>query len=167
MRLESRAGIAALALAAASSFAQLADIDPDWKEQDAPPPPVLKTERLIELEIPGSVLRFGVDGDSIALGADRVVRYVVVARSASGTVNAMYEGIRCNTGEMKTYARHNPDTGWTRVQDAEWKPLSGNAQARHSLLIARTGACLGRAPNRSASQIAADLRAPVDRRFVY
>ena len=36
-----------------------------------------------------------------------MVRYVVVATSDSGAVNAIYEGIRCDTGRFKVYARHN------------------------------------------------------------
>lgn len=167
MRRESRAAAAALAfLAAGSCFAQLVDADPDWKEQEVPPPPALKTERLIPLELPGSLLNFGVDPGSVAVGGDGVVRYVVVARSSSGAVNAMYEGVRCSTGEWKVYARHSPDVGWKRVAESEWKEMSGNAQARHSLVIARTGACMGRGPNGTASQIVRDLGASVDRRFV-
>ena len=51
------------------------------------------------------------------------MRYVVVATSTSGAVNAIYEGIRCNTGEVKVYARHNPDSGWKPARAAEWRPL--------------------------------------------
>ncbi len=168
MRRKLRAAAAVLALAAGGTcFAQLlGETDVDWKEQGVPPPPALKTERLIALEIPGSLLNFGVDPDSIAVGKDGVVRYVVVARSSSGAMNAMYEGVRCSTGEWKVYARHNPDAGWKQVQDAEWKPMSGNAQARHSLAIARTGACVGRGMNRSASQVVRDLRTSGDQRFL-
>ncbi|MES2936421.1 MAG: CNP1-like family protein [Pseudomonadota bacterium] len=166
MRRELRAAAAVFALVAAGTcFAQLTDADPDWKEQEAPPPPALKTERLIGLEVPGSLLNFGVDPDSVAVGSDGVVRYVVVARSSSGVTNAMYEGLRCSTGEWKVYARHNPDAGWKQVKESEWKPISGNSQARHSLVIARTGACVGRGANGTATQIVRDLRAPVDRRF--
>lgn len=154
-----------LAVAAGAAFGQLAPLDPDWREAEAPPPPVLKTERLIELEMPRSTLRYGVDPASVSLGADGVVRYVVIASSSSGTVNAMYEGIHCKTSQVKVYARHNPDSGWVKAQDPQWKSLHETQHSRHSLLIARTGACLGQAPNRSAQQIVRDLRAPVDSRF--
>jgi hypothetical protein len=156
----------ALTLASFSSQAQLAPTDPDWREVDAPPPPVLRTQGLIPLEMPGSSLRFGVDPASVSLGADSVVRYVVVASSATGAVNAMYEGVRCSSGEVKVYARHNPDSGWVPVRNSDWEALSQRPNSRHSLLIARTGACIGNAPNRSAQTIVRDLRAPVDRRFV-
>lgn len=156
----------ACALGLASAHAQVATPDPDWKELDAPPPPVLRTDGLIALDIKGSMLRFGVDPRSVTLGKDGIVRYVVVAASPTGTVNAMYEGLRCNTGEVKLYARHNPDSGWVPAPGAEWQPVRDAPSARHSLVIARTGACIGHGPNRSADRIVRDLRAPVDTRFL-
>jgi hypothetical protein len=155
----------ALAFAAVSAAAQLVPANPDWKEVDVPPPPAFRLQGLIPLDLPGSTLRFGVDATSVTLGADGIVRYVVVASSPTGTVNAMYEGLRCGTAEVKTYARHNPDSGWAPVESPQWRPLHGNSQSRHSLIIARTGACVGQGPNRSAATIVKDLRSPVDSRF--
>jgi hypothetical protein len=154
----------ALLLTAGAAQAQLVDTDPDWKESEVPPPPALRIEGLIPLEIPRSSLRYGVDPQSIALGSDRIVRYVVVATGSGGAVNGLYEGLRCRTGEVKVYARYLPGAGWSRVQDAEWRPIR-QPQSRHSLAIARNGACIGEGPNRSASQIVQDLRSPVDHRF--
>lgn len=145
--------------------AQFSAPDPDWREADAPPPPSFSTDRLIPLDMGRGALRFGVDPASVSLGPDGVVRYVVVAASSTGAVNAMYEGIRCSSGEVRVYARHNPDSGWTRSAAVEWRTLQQVQNLRHSLTIARTGACVGGGPNRSAEQIVRDLRAPVDTRF--
>ncbi len=153
----------ALLLAAGAAHAQLADVNPDWKETEAPAPPALRTTGLIPLEIPGSQLRYGVDPASVSLGSDGVVRYVVVAASASGAVNGIYEGIRCNTAEYKVYAR-NAGAGWS-TSGGDWRRLHDEPRSRHSLLVARTGACIGRGPNGSAAQIVRDLRSPVDHRF--
>src|SRR5690606_30431351 len=101
--------------ASAAAAAQIAPDDPDWKELEAQPPPALRTSGLVMLEVRGSSLQFGVDPDSFSIGPDLVVRYVLVGRSDSGAVNAMYEGIRCNTGDVKVYARHDPDKGWVPV----------------------------------------------------
>ena len=158
--------ILALALAfAASAFSQVPPEHPDWKEIDAPPPPALRTQGLIPLEVSGNSMRFGVDPASVTVGTDSVVRYVVVATSPSGTVNGMYEGIRCSTGEVKIYARHNPDSGWVPAKGSDWRDLRTTPNSRYSLEVARSGACLGRAPNGSAVQIVNDLKAPIDRRF--
>lgn len=151
-------------LFAALAQAQLMPADPDWREVEAPPPPAVTLEGLIPIEIPRSALRFGVDPASITLDADGIVRYVVVASSTTGAVNAMYEGMRCSTGELKVYARYNPGSGWVISRDPLWKSLQ-DAQYRHSLVIARSGACVGHAANRSPTQIARDLRSPVDSRF--
>lgn len=153
----------ALLLAASAAHGQLADTNPDWKEGEAPAPPALRTNGLIPLEIPGSQLRYGVDPASVSLGSDGVVRYVVVAASAGGAVNGIYEGIRCSTGEYKVYAR-NSGKGWA-MSGSDWRRLHDEPRSRHSLLVARTGACLGRAPNGSAAQIVRDLRSPAADRF--
>jgi hypothetical protein len=77
----------------------------------------------------------------------------------------MYEGIRCTTGEFKVYARHNPGSGWVR-SEGEWRSLTDGAlPSRHSLLIARTGACVGQGANLTAAQIVRDLDQSADRRF--
>jgi hypothetical protein len=153
------------ALWCAGTIAQLAPVDPDWRETEAPPPPALKVQGAIPLEMPGSSLRFGVQPDSISIGADGVVRYVVVATSATGAVNAIYEGLRCSSGDFKVYARLNPDSGWVPTKDSEWRSLHEQRASRHSLIIARTGACIGRGTNVSAQRIIGDLKAPADTRF--
>jgi hypothetical protein len=157
--------LAMLAGASWAASAQLLTDNPDWKELDAPPPPALRTSGLIPLEVAGSSLRFGIDPASVAIGADRVVRYVVVASSSSGAVNGIYEGLRCDTGEVKVLARHNPDSGWVPARGSLWQPLHSTANSRYSLQIARNGACVGQGPNGDAKQIVRDLRSGVDRRF--
>lgn len=154
-----------LCLAGSTAFAQLSPPNPDWKEADAPPPPALRQSGLISVEVQRSSLKFGVDPDSISVGNDGIVRYVVVARSESGAVTGLYEGIRCNTADFKVYARHNAGGGWVPTREIEWRPLQGNQAARHSLAIAQAGVCAGNSPNRSQAQIVKDLRAPVDTRF--
>jgi hypothetical protein len=152
----------ALLLAAAAAQAQVPADDPDWREAEAPPAPALKLDGLIPLDISGSALRFGVDPTSIRIGEDGIVRYIVVATSATGVVNAIYEGIRCDNGQVKVYARHSAAGGWNVVKDAKWRPLQDQ---RYSLVIARTGACTGRAANQSPARIVRDLRTPLERRY--
>jgi hypothetical protein len=136
-----------------------------WQEVAPAQPPALKLDKLVPVEVTGSALRFGVQPESVTIDRDGVVRYVVASTSTSGAVNASYEGIRCVTAEVKVHARHNPETGWTMVKDAAWQPVQGNAAHRHSLAIARHGACVGRGSNRSPAQVVRDLAAPADTRF--
>jgi len=162
-----RPRIAALSLAlmSAAAMAQLVTPDPDWREVEAPPPPALQVQGVVPLEMPQSGLRFGVQPGSISIGKDGIVRYVVVATSTTGAVNAMYEGLRCDRGEVRTYARHDPVKGWIEV-DTQWRSLfDGSNVVRHSLAIARTGACIGHSANGSPAQIVRDLRNPAAERF--
>lgn len=115
--------------------------------------------------MPGTRLSFGVVPESISVAKDGVVRYVVVAFSDTGAVNAMQEGIRCATGQVKVYARHMPPAGWVAATAASWQPIHDNGAHRHSLLIARTGACVGDGANRPAENVIRALRAPSDTRF--
>ncbi len=163
MRLERFA--LGLLLAASMAQAQLVPADPDWREVEAPPPPALILDGQVPLDLPRTALRFGVVPASVSIGSDGIVRYIVVATSSSGVVNAMYEGIRCGTGEFKVYARHNPGSGWVIARDAQWLPLQQAPLPRHALTIARTGACIGHGTNQTASRIVRDLRSPVDTRF--
>jgi len=149
----------ALVLAAASPvYSQLLASKP-WEEAETPAPAPVETRGLIDLDIPDSGLRFGVAPGSITIGSDGVVRYVVVARGGSG-VTAMYEGIRCNTGEYKVYARDNAGAGWQPVAQSTWRSLDQRPVPRHTKAIARTGACVGSVANFTAADIVRDLRQP-------
>lgn len=136
---------------AGGAWAQIADLDPDWKELEVPPPAKFSADHLVPIDMPRYVtVKIGVDPDSLTIGKDGIVRYVVVAVSQSGNVNAMYEGIWCLKGEVKTYARFGSDGKWNPVDDAQWLPLSGNQRSMHALALARQGACNGRAATASS-----------------
>lgn len=150
-----------LALMTFGALAQLIEVDPDWKEVAIPPPPSFSKDRLIPIEMPPYVsLRFGVDPASLSVTDDGVVRYVMVATSSSGSINAMYEGIRCATGEVKTYARYNSAGQWAAVQEPQWRSLTDNLPSRHALALARQGACEGRSSARSVPAIVNALKHP-------
>lgn len=162
MRVKSLLGLL-LALVAGGAWAQLASDDPDWKEGTVPPPPRYSQDKLIPVDMPSyTSLKFGVDPASLALSSDGIVRYVMVASSASGSVNALYEGLRCATGEVKTYARSSAPGQWTVVQDPPWRELSINhAASRHALALARQGACDGRTVGaRTAGELIRRLSSP-------
>lgn len=138
-------GILALTLAT-SLQAQLAPEDPDWKESEAPTPPAFSVDKLLPLAMPPYVsLTFGIDPATLTIAADGIVRYVVVARNAGGSINAMYEGIRCSTGEVKTYARAGNSGVWSVVTEPQWRGLTDNLPSKHAWVFARQAACDGRA----------------------
>ena len=145
-----------------SALAQTTQDDPDWKESEAPAPPSFDVGKLIGFEVsPNSLLVYGVDPASIRLSkSDGIVRYVMVATSASGAKNVMYEGLRCSTGEFKTYARYSQDSGWSAVSNPAWRSMFGNMPSRHALRFAKAGACDGAAPAPSVSVLVTRLKNP-------
>lgn len=130
-----------LTLAALSASAQVVT-DPDWKETEAPAPPAFNKDKLIPLDMPNYVtLKFGVDPATLIITPDSIVRYVVVTANATGSINAIYEGIRCATWEVKTYARYNANGQWSAVRDPQWEGLSDNRPSKHAFVLARKGIC--------------------------
>ena len=150
-----------LMLLAISVSAQVST-DPDWKETEAPAPPAFNKERLIPIEMPNYVsLRLGVDPATFAISPDGIVRYVVVAINAAGSISAMYEGIRCASGEVKTYARYTSNGQWAPAPDPQWRRLNDNLPSRHALALAKQGVCDGRATaGNSAAAIVNALKYP-------
>lgn len=132
---------------------------PEWKETDAPPPPAFDVKRLLPIEMPPYMnLKFGVDPATLMVTGDGVVRYVVVATSTGGAVNAFYEGVRCATDEAKTYARYNSGA-WHAVDASEWKRID-NMNSRYTKELAKQGLCRGRAPRASTGDMVRELKRP-------
>ena len=123
---------------------------PDWVEGPVPAAPAFSRNRLLAVDMPQRLsMSIGLDPDSIAVGTDGVVRYVVVMTSQSGNFNALYEGIRCTTREVKTYARTDSKGAWILNSKPVWLDLGANMPSQHAKAIARQGACQdGGAPER-------------------
>jgi hypothetical protein len=145
-----------------SAWAQLADESAEWKESEVPPPPAFDVGKLVTFEVsPNSQLVYGVDPASISISkSDGLVRYVMVASSASGARNVMYEAIRCATGEFKTYARYSPEGRWNAVSNPEWRSMFGNLPSKHALRFAKAGACDNTSPAMSVNQLVSRLKKP-------
>ena len=143
-------------------WAQSAVEEPEWKESVVPLPPAFNVDKLVTFEVsPNSSLVFGVDPASISISkSDGVIRYVMVAASASGTHNVMYEGIRCSTGEFKTYGRYSPEGHWNLVNNAEWRTMFGNMPSKHPLRFAQAGACDNAALPASVNVLVGRLKNP-------
>jgi len=156
-----RAGISAAALVTAygTAWAQYQEPEP-WKEAEVALPPNFSTDKLVTVDIEDrSSFTYGIDPDTLSVGADGVVRYVFVARSRSGAVNVLYEGVRCDAAEVKVYGRWDPDSEkWRTSSTDEWQAMDTRGSTRRALKLAQTGLCDGRAPNGSPRQILDTLR---------
>ena len=139
-----------------AAHAQLTD-DPEWQESQVPPPPAFDLKRLLPIEMPPYMsLKFGVDPATLAITPDGIVRYVVVATSNSGAVNAYYEGVRCTTDEVKVYARSSGGA-WEMVSSPEWKRIS-DLNSRYTKALAFQSVCRGRAPRASTGDMLRELK---------
>jgi hypothetical protein len=137
------------------------ETDREWEETAVPPPPAFSESRLVDIAMPPYMsLKFGVDPSTIAITGDGIVRYVVVAHNRSGgAVNAFYEGVRCSTAEMKSYARFN-DGVWHETKAPDWKRLN-NLNSTYSKALAVQGLCRGDAPRASVGEMVQNIRNPV------
>ena len=127
-------------------------------EVEKPPVPALNLKQLVKLEMPAfSELSYAIDTQSVSIGPDYVVRYVLVAISQNGTVNASFEGIRCTTAEVKTYARYSVSQ-WNEVKEPAWRSLYDTVPSRHARAFAVQGACQGASAANSVKAIIAKLR---------
>jgi len=135
---------AAILMGASAGWAQTFVEPADWVEEDAPPAPAFAKDQLIPVDMPPHVsVKVGLDPNTLSIGGDGVVRYVVVMTNSTGTTNASYEGIRCATDEVKTYARFSANGEWRPVTTPRWQGINDNLPSKHALAIARQGGCEG------------------------
>ena len=148
--------IAPLLFCAATVFAgaagaQWAEWDRDveentkpWKEIEAKIPSYPKEGGLLAFDAgPTSPHRFFLDAQSLSIGEDGVVRYTLVVRTSGGATNVTFEGIRCQTRELKVYAIGQRDGGWTRARDPKWRRIQYQELNRHHNALYGDYLCAG------------------------
>ncbi|WP_439517735.1 CNP1-like family protein [Hydrogenophaga sp.] len=155
-----RASLCALFSLNAAGLALAVDDEAAWQEMATPAPKTFSVDRLQSFTVsPSSSLTYGIDPETLTVGEDRVVRYVMVARSSSGALNVLYEGIRCQSAQVKTYARwDNNRSAWNTPQKAEWKPLALDGATRPATILAMEGLCNGNAVNGTPRKMLATLK---------
>ena len=146
-----------------------AQFESDWERENAQrlkqseelvvAPPPLARASLVELKLEAaSDFRYFVDAASLSVGADRIVRYTLVALSPSGVENITFEGLRCS-GEYRVYAVGRPrDAGWSG-RPGQWRSVPRDARVGQNALMRRYF-CPARATAiRDAAEGAGALRA--------
>ncbi|HEX5805017.1 MAG TPA: CNP1-like family protein [Macromonas sp.] len=137
--------------------------DPDaapWQEAEVPPPPAFNADKTVPFDVSrNSELQHGIDPATLSMGSDDVVRYVRIARSSQGAFNAVYEGIRCNSAEVRTYAHWNPaSNSWKSNAQAPWRSLFNQPATLPAKALAQAGLCDGTTPNGKPEKMVRDLR---------
>jgi hypothetical protein len=106
-----------------------------WVEIEAHLPPAPQSQNLVALNTAGTVRhRYLLDRSSVSVGADGVVRFVMVIETAGGARNVSFEGLRCETKESKLYAFGQPG-GWAKNRYARWNPIAVRSDTPAALLF--------------------------------
>lgn len=131
-----------------------------WQEVEAQLPPAPREESLIPFYVsPTAQGAFGIDGSTISVGADGVVRYVLVVVTQGGARNVSYEGLRCDTRERRLYAFGRPDGSWSKARSNQWVLVENKTVNRHHAALSREYFCPGGIAIRTAQEGVAALKA--------
>ena len=159
----------ALFLLAALAGCSSAPLQSDWErahlseaaqEEAAPPPRYPRSADLVRIDVPApSGVRFFVDSTTLSVGRDRVVRYVLVGRSASGIENVTFEGLRCSPREFRVYALGRSDRTWGG-SPGPWQTTRAADVSPARRALAEDYFCADGFPVRDAGEALAALRRP-------
>lgn len=130
--------------------------DPDaprWVEEAAPLPDFPQEANLREFYVSEMTShRFYIDASTLRPGTDGVVRYVLVVRTRGGATNISFEGMRCESRELKVYASGRQDGSWAKSRKSEWRPIENKPVNRQHAALSRDLFC----PNGLSIQTAAE-----------
>jgi len=116
----------------------------NWQEGVVALPPYPVAQNLLEFFVSAATsFRFFIDGSSVSVGPDRVVRYTLVARSAEGVENVSFEGMRCSAGTYRIYATGRRDGVWSTARLMDWRPIQVSSVARWHDALRREYFCPG------------------------
>ncbi|WPL19836.1 CNP1-like family protein [Thiorhodovibrio winogradskyi] len=97
-----------------------------WREQQVNPPPWPRDQDLIPVRLDNTSEPFDyfIDARSLSTGTDKVVRYTLVAESASGSRNLSFEGLRCTPrGQYRVYAYGQGSSFQPSGLGEQWLPV--------------------------------------------
>ncbi|MGD2073354.1 MAG: CNP1-like family protein [Gammaproteobacteria bacterium] len=115
---------------------------PAWEEQDVVLPPYPDEDNLIrvELSLNDFPFTFWIDGSSLQVGDDRVVRYTGILRSTTGVDNVFYEGVRCSKKEYQRYA-YASGGSFKRLENSAWRSVRSFGADRYRSVLMQEFLC--------------------------
>jgi len=114
------------------------------EELEIEPPAFPRQENLREFYVSAvATNKYLIDASTLAVGADGVVRYVLVVKTSGGATNVSFEGIRCKDRSWKHYATGRSDGTWakSRATRVEWRPIENKPVNRHHAALSRDLFC--------------------------
>ncbi|MBT9520777.1 MAG: CNP1-like family protein [Dechloromonas sp.] len=131
-----------LLVAMLTSATVFADFEEDyeskqWQEIEIQLPAAPKQETLLPFYVSAATEnRFFIDGATLTVGSDGVVRYVLLVLTPQGARNVTYEGMRCETRERRIYASGRLDGSWSKARKNEWVRIQdAYANRQHAALF--------------------------------
>ncbi|MBV5342254.1 CNP1-like family protein [bacterium] len=103
-----------------------------WAEIEVQLPSFPEKGNLIPFRVGAiSDTKYLIDGNSLSVGADGVIRYALVVVSSEGAQNISYEGMRCATAERRFYAFGRSDKTWSKARSNQWVRIQGSSNNHH------------------------------------
>jgi len=118
------------------------DDHPEWVEDSVSLPAFPQDADLIEFPVSAATTNhFFIDGATLTVGKDRVVRFTLVVKAAGGATNVSYEGIRCDTRSLKRYAVGRADGTWAWLRSGDWQLIESKPTNRQYVALNRDFFC--------------------------
>jgi hypothetical protein len=105
-----------------------------------------------------TTLTFALDAESIELGKDDVLRYIIVITSPSGARQVSYEGIRCEKYEWRLYGNLQSDGQWRKNPGSKWQLIMPNSYNRYHSALVKDAFCENSIPRRNIQEIVSLLK---------
>lgn len=103
-----------------------------WQEVEVQLPAPPRPESLQRFYVSAaSDNTFLIDLATLNIGADGVIRYVLVIDTPSGGRNVTFEGIRCESRERRIYASGRRDGSWSKARNNDWQRIQEQYANRH------------------------------------
>lgn len=141
-----------------------ADFDEDyetkqWQELEVQLPAPLRKDSLQPFYVSAATNNgFFIDLASLTVGADGVVRYILLILTPEGGRNVTYEGMRCESRERRIYASGRLDGSWSKSRQNEWVRIKDAYGNRHHAALFLEYFCPGGVIVRDVSEATDALR---------
>ncbi len=142
------------------------DVEEEEVQEETPQlPPYPRDSNLIEFAPYGRTTnRYYVDGSSVSVGRDKIVRFTVVAKSKLGGEHVAFAGVNCKRQEWKDYAYGTPEKLWRQQTDPPWQRIENLATNDYKYSLFKDFMCFGGVmsggPAGSAKLIVRNLKNP-------
>jgi hypothetical protein len=107
-----------------------------WLEDQVQYPNLPQEQNLVSIYLGvANTNQYWVDTASISTGTDGVIRYSLIVLSSGGVRGATYEGIRCETRELRRYAVLRNNTEWVRSRNESWSRITESPGHRQHAVL--------------------------------